>query len=437
MKQIISSILGLLTIAGLSTVAQAAAPAEVYCTIRDPGGRLNCLWVDKDTKRKMTSGDISNFIDQAQVSSYLTLKSRAGLERVFMVDPNSAPFKKLNEVKKSASISDINKAKSDLFNEIEAKVVKLSDDLDVASNTADLVKYDSSVAVDKAKLENRDLVQELENYRKGDVNYVKAQQAAAGEGAVASLVNARHRLNVNYENLQYGGTFSRGSSMTYNSVDNLAGAILYRYTPSRWYFEAELENYTAYTNFNKGSTGGVNFAGTDTSKSIQNLWFRGNYCWTSGTSTQWCPGVEVGYDQFAVIGFRTLNITAGAATATSVLEMQSLTDLTAGATLALMTPVYRTISLDARISYLYGTGALGAQGGTNNKPTRNSAYYVNALLEWPMWQGFIANFGVEYLGRTATFDTNGGNGNASKVSVDNTGISQFTSKVGVTWLWGD
>ncbi len=428
------SFLGLVTVAGLASVAKAATP-EVYCTIRDPGGRLNCLWVDKDIKRKMTSGDISNFIDQAQVSSYMTVKSRAGFERVFMIDANAASFKKLNEVKKSASISDINKAKSDLFSEIETKVVKLSDDLDSASSLADLVKYDSSVAVDKAKLENRDLVQELEAYRRGDVKYVKSQQIAASEGAEASLINAHHKLGVGYENLQYGGTFSRGSSMSYQSVDNLAFNVDYRWMPSRWYYEAEVESYTAYSNYNKGSTGGVNFAGTDSKATVQNLFLRGGYCFTAGSATQWCPGLDVGYDNFAVMSFKQLNVLGITPLATSTLEMQTVTDLTVGPNVLLMTPLYRTVSLNARLGYLYGTGMLGGSG--TNVRTRNVAYYLNAVVEMPVWSGFVVNFGLEYLSRVATFDAAGNNSSATKVSVDNTGISQFTSKIGIAWLWGE
>jgi hypothetical protein len=142
-----------------------AEPLEVYCTIRSNGANLNCQVLGRERK-VMNAEDISNFIDAGEVAAYVTLKSRKGLERTFMVDGRSPQYKRLNDVKKSASISEINKAKSDLFNEIEKKVIKLSDELDGQAATAELVLYDPSIAYEKAKRDSRTMNAELEAYRK-------------------------------------------------------------------------------------------------------------------------------------------------------------------------------------------------------------------------------------------------------------------------------
>ena len=110
--------------------------------------------------------DIAAFVDQGQIAAYVDIKSRKGMERVFQIDGNAPSYKRLNDIKKTASISEINKAKSDLFNEIEKKIIKLSDELDGQAATAELVLYDNSIPVDKAKRENRSMTAEIEGYRK-------------------------------------------------------------------------------------------------------------------------------------------------------------------------------------------------------------------------------------------------------------------------------
>lgn len=151
----------------LSSIA-FANPVEIYCTIREPGSGLSCQWTgSKDSDRRVMNPDeIPNFVDAGQSLAYLTVKSRKGLERTFMIDPAAPQYKKLNEVKKSSSISQISKAKSDFFADIEKRAIKISDDLDALSGTAELVKYDPSIANDKFKRENFDLTRELAGFRK-------------------------------------------------------------------------------------------------------------------------------------------------------------------------------------------------------------------------------------------------------------------------------
>ena len=69
-------------------------------------------------------------------------------------------------MKKTSSMSEINKFKGELFSEIEKKAIKISDELDGQAATAELIKYDSSIANDKFKRENRQTLAELEAFRK-------------------------------------------------------------------------------------------------------------------------------------------------------------------------------------------------------------------------------------------------------------------------------
>lgn len=410
-----------------------AEGADVFCTIRSQGAHLDCLWSDKDVRRKMTSQDISNFIDQAQTSAYITVKSRAGNERIFQIDPEATSFKHLRTIEKTASISDIIKAKSELFNEIEARLVKLSEDLDSQASAAGLVKYDPSIAVDYAKLEKRGLVQEVEGYRKNDANYVKAQQRAATDSnTIDLLVRPKNRLSVNYSTVGYTGNFSSLTQSNYRSVDNLAAMINYRYSTGRWMWEAESEYFTAYSNFNKGTSGTPTFAGTDSSKAVYNFVLRGNYCYVSGT-TQICPGMELLYDQFPIIGFKTLNFTGTNPNNTSTLEMQSATDLTVGANLMVNFPLYRSIILENRLGYIYGTHAF-AMG--SNKPKSNTGYYLTSTVEIPIAQNMAATVGLSYLIRTASVDMTGTTNANLSTTVDNTGINEFDTRIGLVWMFG-
>lgn len=147
----------------LPNLAQAAKALDdkdvindINCTIRESGTSLNCIWLGHE-KRSMTSDDVAAFIDQASVFSYLTVKSRRGMERTFQPDPNAPSFKKLSDIRRNGSISEISRAKLDLFAEIEKKVIKLSDTLDAQAAQADLVKFDASITGDKYKKELKEL----------------------------------------------------------------------------------------------------------------------------------------------------------------------------------------------------------------------------------------------------------------------------------------
>ena len=143
----------------------AAEPVEIYCMIRGNGANLNCQTQGKE-KKVMGADDITNFVDAGEVAAYITLKSRRGVERTFQVDPKAPQYKRLADVKRSASISEIAKAKTDLFNDIEKKVIKTSDELDAQAAAAELILWDPGLMYDKAHREQRGIASELEGYRK-------------------------------------------------------------------------------------------------------------------------------------------------------------------------------------------------------------------------------------------------------------------------------
>lgn len=140
-------------------------PMEIYCVIRSSGANLSCQMLGRDRKI-MSAEDITNFIDAAEVKAYITLKSRKGLERTYAIDGKAAQFKRLAEIKKSSSISEIARAKSELFSEIEKKIIKISDEQDGQASAAELILPDSHITYDKLKKEQRDLTTEVEGYRK-------------------------------------------------------------------------------------------------------------------------------------------------------------------------------------------------------------------------------------------------------------------------------
>lgn len=154
----------LITIAMLAVSNVFADPFEIYCTIRSSGSNLDCQTVGKD-RRTMTAEDISNFIDAGQVAAYITLRSQKKIERTFMIDPKSPQYKHLADIRGS-SISEIAKTKSDLFNEIEKRVIKTSNELDAQAAGAELVLWDPGLSYDKFKREQRTMLAELEGFRK-------------------------------------------------------------------------------------------------------------------------------------------------------------------------------------------------------------------------------------------------------------------------------
>ena len=152
-----------------SQVAMAAEKqpwSDVYCTIRDNGASLSCQNNTGSNPNTMNANDIAAFIDQAEIGTHVIVKSKKKFERVFQIDASAAQFKRLNEVKKNSSVSEVSRAKNELFLEIEKKLIKLSDDLDAAAASAELVKYDPAIGADKFRREIREMTAELDGFKK-------------------------------------------------------------------------------------------------------------------------------------------------------------------------------------------------------------------------------------------------------------------------------
>lgn len=161
-----SKIILMLTTLFASSLLAQDKMVEIICTIKDPGASLLCVWSGKE-KTAFTSDDIPVFIDQAYTKVYITVKSRRGHERTFTLDSTSTQFKRLTDIKKSGSASDVSKAKQDLFSDVEKMIVRLSDDLDAKSLSAELVKYDASVTTERYKKELSETSRELEAFLAG------------------------------------------------------------------------------------------------------------------------------------------------------------------------------------------------------------------------------------------------------------------------------
>lgn len=183
-------------VVGLFSLQSLAEPLELYCSLRKGESNLDCQIAGKDRKT-MTPDDISNFVDSAQTKAYIVVKSKKGKERVFLVDSQAPQFKKLADLKSNAAASVIARAKSDLFDEIEKRVIQISDEMDTASAQNDLIISDSSTGYDKFKLESNQTLKELEGYRKS------RESVCTATPAYEQLTKSRAALQQTLSNLLY------------------------------------------------------------------------------------------------------------------------------------------------------------------------------------------------------------------------------------------
>ncbi len=200
----------------LATSIAQANPVELYCNIK--GANLVCQILGRDRK-VMNPEDVANFIDLSESNSYITVKSRKGYERTFMVDGKSQPFKRMNDVKNSGSTSEVASAKTNLFNDIEKKTIKLADELDGQAAAAEFVLYDPSVTYDKAKREARDLTTEVEGYRKN------RDKMCTSTPAYEALTKASGRLQQTLSNIVYAWQTPGTCMDTYKIYRDRDGSI--------------------------------------------------------------------------------------------------------------------------------------------------------------------------------------------------------------------
>jgi len=205
------------TVTGVNAAADNS-PMEIYCTIRSSGANLSCQVLGKD-KKVMTAEDITNFIDAGEVAAYITLKGRKGLERVYLIDGKAPQYKRLGDIKKSASISEIARAKSDLFSEIEKKIIKISDEQDSQAAASELVLSDAYVGYDKFKREQRQMLAELEGYRKNK------DKVCTNTPAFENMSLANNRLTQTLSNLIYAFQTPDTCMFSYKVFKNSDGTV--------------------------------------------------------------------------------------------------------------------------------------------------------------------------------------------------------------------
>lgn len=157
--------LGVILVVSAAGATAHADPIEIYCEHRSGAANLECQIVGKDRKA-MSPDDVTAFIDSIPTGAYVSVKSQKGVERTFLVDPNAPELKKLSETKKSNVVSVIARAKADLYDQIEKLVIKHSDDLDARMAQTDLVLIDPSIGYSKFKRESKQMVADLDGYRK-------------------------------------------------------------------------------------------------------------------------------------------------------------------------------------------------------------------------------------------------------------------------------
>lgn len=284
-------ICNLITLGGILLISSISSaqvdPADIYCTIRETGAHLNCQWVGKDARRSLSPDEIAQFVDRSEVAAYISVRGRKGVERAFYVDPDAPQFRKLSEIKKTGSISEISKAKNDLFSEIEKKAIKISDDLDAQMSTAELVKYDNSFAVEKYKRELRKLDQELLTFKK-DASPNKAYEQGeaslgAGEGSVAT-----NKYGSKYELLVGLGTGT--NTLGLNGRTSSASPLNYNLDARAHWSEKFLTDFEfisgAAVDYSRINIYNTNYSGTGLTTSYMNL--KDYYCWN-----RWCAGLNI------------------------------------------------------------------------------------------------------------------------------------------------
>lgn len=203
---------------GQSVLAAENMATEIYCTIRSNGANLSCQVLGRERK-VMTAEDITNFIDSAEIAAYVTLKSRKGLERTYAIDSKAPQFKRLQEIKKSASISEIAKAKSDLFSEIEKKIIKIADEQDGQAQATELILPDPYVTFDKMKREQRSLMAEVEGYRKNK------DKVCTNTPAFENMSKINSRLQQTLSNMVYAFQTSDSCMAGYKVFKDKDGSV--------------------------------------------------------------------------------------------------------------------------------------------------------------------------------------------------------------------
>ncbi len=386
------SFISLITMATiLSSQSASAETAELYCTIRDASASLNCQWLGKE-RRVMTPEEIPAFVDQAQIAAYLTVKSRKGLDRTFLVDSKAPQLRRLDDLKRSASISEINKAKNDLFSEIERKIVKLSDQMDGLAASAELVQYDSSLIVEK-------------NRRERLVFATTPAMASPEDFRPGKMTKSIHRIEASYipsnalsSRFSYGGsslsTTVTGGSFAFKNTSMTDYGFNYIYMPdSNFEFRAEYLHTTAsidgagsLTSFG-GNTSRTNATSVnmDTLNTYYNHWIPSNSRWAD----KWGFGLNLNYDLYP-----TALVTSPTA-AKIELNMSSANDYTVGANYHYYK--YLGLKTSMRFVFAYNFGLGAGSGDLKSKYNNNYIAELSFPIDFNAYHSI--RLGLNYIQR--------------------------------------
>jgi len=380
-------VIAVLSAVMVGALAQAADidAVEIFCTIRDSGNHLNCQWVGKDQRRSMSPEETAIFIDKSQVASYISVRSRKGMERVFAIDPESPQFRKLNEVIKTGAMSEIAKAKLDLFSEIERKAVKISDDLDAASVTMELVKYDDSIAVDKYKRELRRMDKDLVSLKDSGT-----ENKSFDEGPNSVDQNNNQGLNADAFDAKYSAQlgFGMGINTVQSGANQMPAALATWDLAWRANWDFRWLTYTEIEARIGASPVTTYLSSATTSRSSANVYnanLKDGKCWGP-----YCAEIDVAQYQF---------IGLGAKANTGVFD--SYADIFYGVSLVHREKMKNGL-LICRLGYLVGSGT----PNMDNKSVTNETMIVGTVnYERHLFgnHGFGAQGGIEYItANTAT-----------------------------------
>jgi hypothetical protein len=206
----------------------------------------------------------------------------------------------------------------------------------------------------------------------------------------------KHIVSLNYAPALVGAKFTyAGLPFTYSSTSLAGVAVLYRFFPTPNVFvDADFSNYSMSTV--RGVTENITI--TEGTVGVENLNIRGGYCFTGANFfRKFCPGLDLGYDTFAVLGFKD----------NSSLELKKVSGIVYGPSFFLQTPLISSVLFEGRVGYLIGSGS---GGSAELAAKKNTLLYMQGAFVIPHSEKRSWQLGALYTSRTSTLEgTKGSN----------------------------
>ncbi len=215
----------------------------------------------------------------------------------------------------------------------------------------------------------------------------------------------RSIVTVNYAPTVYGGKFTySGVNFNYSNTSVSGVGLDYRFLATPEVFlDAVFSSYTSQT---QAGTPGV-LVVSDSSISVYDLVLKGSYCYIGANFfSKICPGLDLGYNSFAVLGFKT----------NTTLEMKKVADFVWGPNIFIQRPVGGTTLFEGRVGYLMGTGSGGSSELT---ATSDKTVYASGIFTWDAGYKRHWNAGLVYSNRVASLSgTKGSNTDKWDTTID-------------------